>query len=109
MADAVRPSLFTVPMGHDLCDAAVSAIFERIGKAPLALNQAIIFLPNNRAIRSMTDAFVRRAQPGLLLPQMVAVGDLALDEALAPVFDPLDACEIGEGQSRNCRQTCERQ
>jgi ATP-dependent helicase/nuclease subunit B len=90
MADAVRPSLFTVPMGHDLCDAAVSAIFERIGKAPLALNQAIIFLPNNRAIRSMTDAFVRRAQPGLLLPQMVAVGDLALDEALAPVFDPLD-------------------
>ncbi len=90
MAEAVRPSLFTVPLGHDLCDAAVTAIFERAGQLPLALNQAIIFLPNNRAIRSMTEAFVRRAQPGLLLPQMVAVGDLALDEALSPMFDPLD-------------------
>ncbi len=90
MAEQIRPSLYSIAFGDDLCDAAVSAIFDRVGQAPLALIKATIFLPNNRAIRSMTEAFVRRAQPGLLLPQMVAVGDLALDEALAPIFDPLN-------------------
>ncbi len=39
----------------------------------------------------MMGAFVRRAQPGLLLPQMVAVGDLALDNILPAFFDTLDA------------------
>ncbi len=91
MAEPMRPSLYSVPFGNDLCDATVAAIFDKIGEAPLALCKTIIFLPNNRAIRSMTEAFVRRAQPGLLLPKMVAVGDLALDEALAPIFEPLDA------------------
>ncbi len=37
----------------------------------------------------MTSAFVRQAAPGLLLPRMVAIGDLALDEALGPLLDPL--------------------
>jgi ATP-dependent helicase/nuclease subunit B len=39
----------------------------------------------------MNEAFVRRAKPGLLLPQMVAVGDLALDEALGAFLDPLNS------------------
>lgn len=37
----------------------------------------------------MTEAFVRIAAPGLLLPRMVAIGDLALDEAVGPILDPL--------------------
>ncbi len=90
----MRPSLYTLPFGQDLCSATVDAIFDRIGSDPLALSGALIFLPNNRAIKSMTEAFVRRAQPGLLLPRLVAVGDLALDEALGPLIDPLNTAEI---------------
>ncbi len=90
MVEPIRPSLFTLPFGQDLCDLAVSEVFERAGQEPLALSKAIIFLPNNRAVKAMTEAFVRRASPGLLLPKMVAVGDLDLDEALGPIFDPIN-------------------
>ena len=93
MTRPLRPSLFTVPFGEDLCAATVSAILERADGDPLTLIQTLIFLPNNRAIRTMTEAFVRRASPGLLLPRMVAVGDLSLDEALGPLLDPLGAAE----------------
>jgi ATP-dependent helicase/nuclease subunit B len=90
MADAIRPSLFTLPFGQDICGTTVDAIFDRVGDDPLALSEALVLLPNNRAIKSMTEAFVRRAQPGLLLPRLVAIGDLALDEALGPLLDPMD-------------------
>ena len=91
MPDRTRPSLFTLPFGQDLCDATVDAILKRAGDDPLALSEALLLLPNNRAIRSMTEAFVRRIKPGLLLPRMAAVGDLALDEALGPLVDPLSS------------------
>ncbi len=91
MANPIRPSLYTVPFGEDLCAATVSAILSHHAGNPLGLIETVIFLPNNRAIRSLTEAFVRRAAPGLLLPRMVAVGDLALDEALGPLIDPLGA------------------
>jgi ATP-dependent helicase/nuclease subunit B len=86
---AIRAALFTVPFSQDFCDATVSAVFETCGTDPLAINQLLLLLPNNRAIKAMTEAFVRRAAPGLLLPKMAAVGDLALDEALGPIIDPL--------------------
>ncbi len=61
----------------------------QIGNDPIGLTDVTIFLPNNRAIRSMREAFVRIAAPGLLMPRLVAVGDLAIDEALGPIIDPL--------------------
>lgn len=88
-----RPRIYSVPFGEDLCEATVSHILKEVGPDPLALSGAIILLPNNRAIKAMTEAFVREAEPGLLLPRMVAVGDLALDEALGPMLDPLSADE----------------
>ncbi|MBL0924960.1 MAG: double-strand break repair protein AddB [Sphingomonadaceae bacterium] len=84
-----RPRIYSVPFGVDLCQATVSYILHEVGIDPLALSRAIILLPNNRAVKTMTEAFVREAEPGLLLPHMVAVGDLALDEALGPILDPL--------------------
>jgi ATP-dependent helicase/nuclease subunit B len=93
MAEAIRPSIYTAAFGQDLCDAVVSAIVERTGTDPLALSRVLILLPNNRAIRAMTESFVRRANRGLLLPQMVAIGDLALDETLGPLIDPIDSTD----------------
>ena len=90
MVKSIRPSLYTLSLGQDLCEATVNALLERTWGDPLAICDALILLPNNRAIKSMTEAFVRHAQPGLLLPRLVAVGDLALDETLGPLLDPLD-------------------
>ncbi len=77
-----------------MCEATVDAVLSRVGDSPLAMSDTLIFLPNNRAIKSMTEAFVRHAKPGLLLPRMVAVGDLAIDEALGPIIDPLDSAAL---------------
>ena len=87
MADAIRPQLFTVPLGHSLTDALAAHLLKTDAQA---LPDTLILMPNNRAIKSLTESFVRLAKTGLLLPRMVAVGDLALDEALGSLFDPID-------------------
>ena len=87
---AIRTHVYSVPFGTDLGDATAEMVLDRCGDDPLAVSAATLLLPNNRAVKAMTEAFVRRAKPGLLLPRMVAIGDLALDDALGPVLDPLD-------------------
>jgi ATP-dependent helicase/nuclease subunit B len=77
-------------LGNDLCDATAQWILQSSGSDPLAISNNILLLPNNRAIKAMTEAFVRQAAPGMLLPRMVAVGDMQLDEALGPLLDPID-------------------
>lgn len=94
MADkgsAPRAHVFNVPLGNDLCDVTAQWILQSAGAAPLAICNNILLLPNNRAIKALTEAFVRQAAPGMLLPHMVAVGDMQLDEALGPMLDPIAA------------------
>jgi ATP-dependent helicase/nuclease subunit B len=88
---APRAHVYNVPLGNDLCDVTAQWIIESAGADPLAISNNILLLPNNRAIKAMTEAFVRQAAPGMLLPRMVAVGDMQLDEALGPMLDPIDA------------------
>jgi ATP-dependent helicase/nuclease subunit B len=87
---APRAHVYNVPLGNDLCDVTAQWIIESAGADPLAISNNILLLPNNRAIKAMTEAFVRQAAPGMLLPRMVAVGDMQLDEALGPMLDPID-------------------
>jgi ATP-dependent helicase/nuclease subunit B len=86
MAKPVSPTLYTVPLGLSLVDILAAHL-----NAAEALTNTLILLPTNRAVKALSDAFVRTARPGLLLPRMAAVGDLALDETLGPVFAPIDA------------------
>nr|MBP6441512.1 double-strand break repair protein AddB [Sphingorhabdus sp.] len=90
-AIAPRAHMFNVPLGNDLCDVTAQWILQSAGADPLAISNNILLLPNNRAIKAMTEAFVRQAAPGMLLPRMVAVGDMQLDEALGPMLDPIEA------------------
>ena len=87
---ASRAHVYNVPLGNDLCDVTAQWIIKSAGADPLAISNNILLLPNNRAIKAMTEAFVRQAAPGMLLPRMVAVGDMQLDEALGPMLDPID-------------------
>lgn len=90
--------LFTIAPHVAFVDALADGILARCGGDPLALARAHVLLPNRRAARALTDAFVRRAGNGLLLPRLTPVGDLgddsfdrfaSGDEALPPPVSPL--------------------
>jgi hypothetical protein len=74
-------------------------LLPRYGGDALGLARLTLLLPSQRAIRSVTEAFVRAlgeqdAVGGLLLPRMVVLGDLDLDEALGALLDPLDGPDV---------------
>ncbi|HMI18209.1 MAG TPA: double-strand break repair protein AddB, partial [Sphingomonas sp.] len=88
MPEAPHPSVFNIPINRGFADALAAGLLARARGDRLALARAIILLPNNRAQRAITDAFVRRAEGGLLLPRLVSIGDPELDDRIGPLFDP---------------------
>jgi ATP-dependent helicase/nuclease subunit B len=88
MADRTRPAFYTIPAHRAFADALAAGLIRRYGKQPLGLARGLVLLPNNRAKRAVTDAFVRASGNGLLLPRLVAIGDPELDEAVDTAIDP---------------------
>ncbi|MHA3793396.1 double-strand break repair protein AddB [Rhizorhabdus wittichii] len=86
-----RPAVFTIPAHRAFADALAAGLIARHGPDPLGLARTVVLVPNNRAARAISDAFVRRAEGGLLLPRLVAIGDPELDERLGGLLDPIDA------------------
>jgi ATP-dependent helicase/nuclease subunit B len=84
------PAVFTISVDRSFADALVSGIIAHHGKTPETLARGIVILPNARAIRAVTDAFVRRAEAGLLLPRLVPLGDVG-EDGLGTLFDPAGA------------------
>ncbi|GLV21197.1 double-strand break repair protein AddB [Sphingobium sp. TomMM35A] len=89
MGDHTRPALFNIPAHRAFSDALAAGIIAQHGGDPMALAQGMILLPTNRAIRAVSDAFVRRSGGGLLLPRLVAIGDPDLGEQAGGALDPL--------------------
>jgi ATP-dependent helicase/nuclease subunit B len=85
------PSVFTIPAHRAFADTLARGLIRQAGDDPLALARGLILLPNNRAVRAMTDAFVRASGGGLLLPRLVPLGSPDLGEAIGAALDPLDA------------------
>ena len=88
-----RPTVFTIPAHRSFADALVAGLLARFGRDPLDLARGRILLPNNRAVRAVTDAFVRASDGGLLLPRLIPIGDPELDDRIGGALDP-----IGEGE-----------
>jgi ATP-dependent helicase/nuclease subunit B len=88
---AERPSVYTIPAHRSFADALVAGVVARFGRDPLALASGRILLPNNRAVRALTDAFVRASGGGLLLPRLIPIGDPELDDRLGGALDPIGA------------------
>ncbi len=82
------PAVYSVPAHRPFADALAEGLVARSGGDRMALARGLVLVPNNRALRAVTDAFVRRAEGGLLLPRLVAIGDPDLDETLGQAFDP---------------------
>ncbi len=81
------PAVFTIPVHRNFADALVNGLLAQFGEDRLALARGLILVPNNRTVRAITDAFVRRAAAGLLLPRMVAVGEVG-EYAVGLALDP---------------------
>ncbi len=90
---ARRPAVFTIPTNRSFADSLVAGLIARFGSDPLSLASGRILLPNNRAVRSVTDAFVRASGSGLVLPRLVPIGDPELDERIGGALDPADLAD----------------
>ena len=88
MGDAGRPRVFTIGAHSSFADALAAGLIARHGGNPLGLARGRILLPNNRAVRTVTEAFVRASGKGLLLPRLIAIGDPELDERIGGALDP---------------------
>ncbi|MES2497788.1 MAG: double-strand break repair protein AddB [Pseudomonadota bacterium] len=88
-----RPAVFTIPAHRAFADALAAGLIAQYGPDPLGLARTTVLVPNNRAARAISDAFVRRAEGGLLLPRLVAIGDPELDERLGGLLDPIGEAE----------------
>ncbi len=96
MTSGGSPRVFTIPAGVAFADALAQGLLRRAGDDPLALAATTILLPTRRAIRALTDAFLRvTGGRALLLPRLLALADLDDDQDvlgaadLPPAIDPL--------------------
>ena len=94
MPDAARPKVYSIAAHRGFADALVAGLAPRYADSELGLARLTLLLPSGRAMRTIREAFVRRAgedgTQGLLLPRMIAIGDLELDQSLGSLLDPLD-------------------
>ncbi|MGF7153208.1 PD-(D/E)XK nuclease family protein [Novosphingobium gossypii] len=88
------PKVYSIAAHRGFADALVAGLIPRYSKGELGLARLTLLLPSRRTVRTVTEAFVRHSGAGLLLPRMVVVGDLDLDETLGPLLDPLGAADI---------------
>ena len=87
---AAHLPIFTIPSHRSFADALAAGLIHRFGKDPLGLARGRILLPNNRAVRTVTEAFVRASGSGLLLPRLIPIGDPELNERIGGALQPID-------------------
>jgi len=94
------PTVYSIAAHRGFADALVAGLLPRYREEGFGLARLTLLLPSTRTVRTVTEAFVRASGAegqdggkgaGLLLPRMVVVGDLDLDETLGPLLDPLGA------------------
>lgn len=84
------PKVWSIAAHRGFADALVAGLIPRYREDGFGLARLLLLLPSRRAVRTVTEAFVRASgDGGLLLPRMAVVGDLDLDETLGPLLDPL--------------------
>ena len=86
-------NIFTIPSHRAFADSLAAGLIRRFGKSPTGLAEGRILLPNNRAVRTVTEAFVRESGQGLLLPRLIPIGDPELDERIGGALDLADGEE----------------
>jgi ATP-dependent helicase/nuclease subunit B len=90
-----RPDVYSIAAHRGFADALVAGLVPRYAEPGFGLARLTLLLPSTRSARTMQEAFIRHyggaGQQGLLMPRMVVVGDLDLDETLGPLIDSMGA------------------
>ena len=86
-----HPQVYSIAAHRGFADALVAGLVPRYAEPEVGLARLTLLLPSNRAVRTVTEAFIRHSGEGLLMPRMAVVGDLDLDETLGPLLDPIGA------------------
>ena len=94
MAQRTAPQVYSIAAHRGFADALVAGLVPRYVEQDFGLARLTLLLPSRRAVRTVTEAFVRHSGAGMLLPRMAVVGDIDLDETLGPLLDPLGAADI---------------
>ncbi|MEL6877085.1 MAG: PD-(D/E)XK nuclease family protein [Pseudomonadota bacterium] len=98
MDSRAQPNIYSIAAHRGFADALVAGLVPRYAEDGLGLARLTLLVPSTRAARTISEAFIRHAgetgAAGLLMPRMVAVGDLDLDEKLGTLLDPLGASDI---------------
>ena len=81
-----RPRVYSIPLHRSFADSLVNGLLARTANDRMRLARATILTASNRAARTINEAFVRRAEGGLLLPRIVPIGD-AGEAIAADLFD----------------------
>lgn len=93
-----RPLVYSIAAHRGFADALVAGLVPRYREEGFGLARLTLLVPSSRAARTLSEAFIRHAgasgEGGLLMPRMIAVGDLDLDEKLGAALDPLGAADI---------------
>lgn len=92
------PLVYSIAAHRGFADALVAGLVPRYREPGFGLARLTLLVPSSRAARTLSEAFVRNAgetgEGGLLMPRMIAVGDIDLDQKLGAALDPLGASEI---------------
>ncbi|HEU4820245.1 MAG TPA: double-strand break repair protein AddB, partial [Qipengyuania sp.] len=88
-----EPLVYSIPAHRSFADALAAGLIAEFGRDPLVLARGRILLPNNRAVRTITEAFVRASGDGLVLPRLIAIGDPDIGERIGGALDPLDLAD----------------
>ena len=99
MAEAKQPSIYSIAAHRGFADALVAGLVPRYSEEGVGLARLTLLLPSSRAARSVSEAFIRHYgmqgdANGLLMPRMVMIGDLDLNQSLGALLDPLGASDI---------------
>ncbi|MGB7408681.1 MAG: double-strand break repair protein AddB, partial [Pontixanthobacter sp.] len=98
MAELTAPSVYSIAAHRGFADALVAGLVPRYSDGALGLAKLTLLLPSTRAMRTLSDAFIRHygaaGANGMLMPRMAVIGDLDLDEKLGMLLDPLGAEHI---------------
>jgi ATP-dependent helicase/nuclease subunit B len=78
----VAANVFTIAPSAPFADTLAHGLIRQLGDGPLALADAVIYLPTRRAQRTFGDAFARVLGGAALLPEFKALGDVDEDEFL---------------------------
>ncbi len=98
MAERSGPKVYSIAAHRGFADALVAGLVPRYSQDGFGLARLTLLLPSTRAVRTVTEAFIRHfgdaGAQGMLMPRMAVVGDLDLDETLGSLLDPLGAAGI---------------